>query len=338
MTQMTEAPTTESRGTRNITYAEAIREAIAEEMEADDRVFLMGQDVGAFGGVFGATTGLFDRFGERRIIDAPISETMIVGAGVGAAITGLRPIVELQFADFVYIAMDELAGKAGKWRYMHGGVFTVPLVVRLPEGAVAGAGAEHSQCPEGLFWGTPGLYVVTPADPADAKGLLKAAIRDDNPVLFFENKALYNTVGPVPEGEHVVPLGEALVRRVGSDVTVVAWSRMVTAALEAAELLAGEGISVEVVDPRGIRPLDLDTIVESVTKTGRVVLAHEAAKSGGPGSEVAALLAETALNFLEAPIVRVAAPDVPIPQSIVLEQFVVPKTADVVAGIRRALS
>jgi pyruvate/2-oxoglutarate/acetoin dehydrogenase E1 component len=319
---------------RTITFAEALREAITEEMERDDRVFVMGEDVAVFGGLFGVTTGLQERFGKRRVFDTPISETLIVGGAVGAAITGLRPIAELQFADFVGVAMDEIYNKAAKWRYMHGGLFTVPLVLRLPEGAAGGAGPEHSQCPEGLFWSAFGLYIVTPSTPADAKGLLKSAIRDDNPVLFFEHKALVNTRGEVPDGEHLVPLGQADIKRAGTDVTVIAWSNMVLHALEAAEQVAAEGISVEVVDPRGLRPLDTATILASVEKTGRVVLAHEASKTGGPGGEVAAIIAEQALDALAAPIKRVAGPDVPVPQSQYLERFYVPGAADLVKAIR----
>jgi acetoin:2,6-dichlorophenolindophenol oxidoreductase subunit beta len=323
--------------TKTMTYADAINEAMAEEMERDETVFLIGQDVGRMGGIFGVTKGLHDRFGARRVVDSPISENFLAGGGVGAAITGLRPIVELQFADFVTIAMDEIQAKAGRWRYMHGGHFKVPLVLRLPEGVVGGAGPEHSACPEALFYSAPGLYAVTPSNPADAKGLLKTAIRDDNPVLFFEHKSLYFTEGEVPTGEHLVPLDQAAVARAGDDVTVVAWSLMVGRALEAAETLAGEGISVEVIDPRGIAPFDTGTILESVAKTGHVVLVHEAAKTGGPGSEVAAILAEEAITDLDGPIVRVAAPDIPMPQNRALEPLLLPTAADIVAGIRRTL-
>ena len=320
---------------RSITFAEAIREALAEELERDDRVFVMGQDVGAYGGCFGVTGDLQQRFGKRRVFDTPISETFMVGGGVGAAITGLRPVVELQYGDFASVAMDELHGKASMWRYMHGSLFSVPLVVRLPSGVMGGGGPEHSQCLEGLFWGAHGLYVLTPATPADAKGLLKTAIRDDNPVLFFEHKALYNTKGDVPEGEYLVPLGQAAIRREGSDVTVVAWSNLVQRALQAADQLADEGISLEVVDPRGTRPLDKATILESIAKTGRVVLAHEAPRVGGPSGEVAAMIAEEGFDSLDAPIVRLGAPDVPIPQSTFLERFIAPTTADIVAAVRR---
>ena len=318
---------------RRLTYVEAIREALAEEMERDDRVFFMGQDVGRYGGLFGQSAGLQERFGKRRVFDTPISETFIVGGGVGAAITGLRPVVELQFADFVAVAMDEIYNKAAKWRYMHGGLFTVPIVILTPEGAMGAAGPEHSQCPESLFLSASGLYVLTPATPADAKGLLKSAIRSDNPVLFLWHKALVNSVGDVPDGDYTIPIGQADIRREGSDVTVIAWSNMVPRALEAADLLAAEGISVEVIDPRGVRPLDVNTILDSVRKTGRVVLVHEAAKAGGPGAEVAAVIAEQALDSLEAPIKRIGAPDVPIPQSMYLEKLVVPDVSDIVVTV-----
>ncbi len=319
---------------RMLTIGEALREAFSEEMERDERVFIMGTDVGAFGGFFGEFAGLQARFGKRRVFDTPISEMFIAGGAVGAAITGLRPVAQLNFADFVVNAMDEIYGKAAQWRYMHGGLFTVPLVVFGWEGAAGGAGPEHSQCPEGLFWSAPGLYVVTPSNPADAKGLLKSAIRDDNPVLFLVHKALANAKGDVPEGEHLIPLGKADVKREGKDVTVIAWSNMVARALEAAEEVAKDGIGVEVLDPRGIRPLDTEAILTSVAKTGRVVLTHEARRTGGPSGEVAALIAEKALDSLAAPIKRVTAPDVPIPQSMFLEQVYVPKTADIIAAIK----
>jgi pyruvate dehydrogenase E1 component beta subunit len=318
---------------RSITYSQAVTEALAEELERDPTVFFMGEDIG-FGGVFGLSRGLQSRFGKHRVFDTPISETLIVGAGVGAAITGTRPVVELQFADFVAIAMDEIYNKAAKWRYMHGGQFEVPLVILAPEGAIGGAGAEHSQCPEALFWSAPGLYVLTPSTPADMKGLLKSAIRDPNPVLIMPHKALLNTTGEVPDGDHLVPLGKARVVRPGSDVTVVAWSVMVGKALEAATRLAASGIDVEIIDPRGVRPFDFDTVLESVRKTGRLVLAHEAPVVGGPGGEVAAVVAERAMMHLEAPIRRVGAADVPIPQSSALERSVIPQVDDIVAAVR----
>jgi len=318
--------------TRTITYAQAVIEALEEELERDRTVFFMGEDI-AFGGVFGLSKDLQNRFGTKRVFNTPISETLIVGAGVGAAITGTRPVVELQFADFVSVAMDEIYNKAAKWRYMHGGQFTVPLVILAPEGAIGGAGPEHSQCPEALFWSAPGLYIVTPSTPADMKGLLKSAIRDSNPVLVMPHKALLNTSGPVPDGEHLVPLGKAHVCKQGADVTVVAWSAMVLKALEAAGGLAGQ-IDVEVIDPRGVRPFDFNTLLESVRKTGRLVIAHEAPVVGGPGGEVAAYVAEKALMHLEAPIRRVGAADVPIPQSALLERWVIPQVEDIVNAVR----
>jgi pyruvate dehydrogenase E1 component beta subunit len=318
---------------RSISYSQAVTEALAEELERDPTVFFMGEDIG-FGGVFGLSRGLQTRFGKQRVFDTPISETLIVGAGVGAAITGTRPVVELQFADFVAIAMDEIYNKAAKWRYMHGGQFEVPLVILAPEGAIGGAGAEHSQCPEALFWSAPGLYVLTPSTPADMKGLLKSAIRDPNPVLVLPHKALFNTTGEIPDGDHVVPLGKARIARSGSDVTVVAWSVMVGKALEAAKRLSASGVDVEVIDPRGVRPFDFDAVLESVRKTGRLVLAHEAPVVGGPGGEVAAVIAERALMHLEAPIRRVGAADVPIPQSSALERSVIPQVDDIVAAVR----
>ncbi|MDB6087890.1 MAG: Transketolase, central region [Gammaproteobacteria bacterium] len=317
---------------RAITYSEALTEALAEELDRDPTVFFMGEDIG-YGGVFGFAHGLQKRFGAERVFNTPISETLIVGAGVGAAITGTRPVVELQFADFVAIAMDEIYNKAAKWRYMHGGQFSVPLVILAPEGAIGGAGPEHSQCPEALFWSAPGLYVLTPSSPADMKGLLKSAIRDPNPVLIMPHKALLNTSGEVPDGDHLVPLGQAAVCRAGSDVTVVAWSAMVPKALEAARQLKGE-IDLEVVDPRGIRPFDFEAVLTSVRKTGRLVIAHEASVVGGPGAEVAAVVAEKAILHLEAPIRRIGAADIPIPQSSFLERWVIPQVDDIINAVR----
>jgi pyruvate/2-oxoglutarate/acetoin dehydrogenase E1 component len=322
---------------RTISYTQAITEALAEELERDPTVIYLGEDI-AFGGVFGLSRGLQKRFGKDRVFDTPISENLIVGAGVGAAITGLRPVAELQFADFVAVAMDEIYNKAAKWRYMHGGQFKVPLVILAPEGAMGGAGPEHSQCPEALFWSAPGLYVVTPSTPADMKGLLKAAIRDDNPVLVMPHKALLNVTGEVPDGDHLVPLGQATTCREGRDVTVVAWSVMVPKALKAASTLSAEGIEVEVIDPRGVRPFDFDKVVESVSRTGRLVLAHEAPVVGGPGAEVAAVVAERALAYLEAPICRVGALDIPIPQSALLEKAVIPQAEDIVRAVRSCMA
>ncbi|WBB89873.1 alpha-ketoacid dehydrogenase subunit beta [Verrucosispora sp. WMMC514] len=320
-----------------MSYAKAIRRAIDEELERDDAVFVMGQDVGAFGGVFGVTKGLQAKYGKHRVFDTPISENFLVGGGVGAALTGTRPVVELQYADFIEVAMDEVYNKAAKWRYMHGGLFTVPLVIRAPEGAANGAGPEHSQCPEGLLLSAAGLHVVTPATPADALGLLKSAIRSDNPVVFLEHKGLYGLKGEVPDGEHLVPIGVANTVRPGRDVTVVAWTSMVHRATAAAEQLAAEGVEVEVIDPRGVRPLDTETILASVRRTGRLVVGSEAPAAGGAANEVAALVAEAAIEYLAAPVTRVCGKDIPLPQSADLEQLAIPTTDDFVAACRRAM-
>jgi pyruvate dehydrogenase E1 component beta subunit len=318
---------------RKINYTQAIIEALDEELARDSTVFYMGEDIG-IGGVFGLSRGLHKKHGAKRVFDTPISENLIVGAGVGAAITGMRPVVELQFADFVTVAMDEIYNKAAKWRYMHGGQFKVPLVILAPEGAIGGAGPEHSQCPEALFWSAPGLYVVTPSNPADMKGLLKSAIRDDNPVLVMPHKALLNMSGEVPDGDHLVPLGKAAIARPGKNITVVSWAAMVGKALEAAKKLAAEGVDLEVIDARGVRPFDFETVLESVRKTGKLLIVHEAPVVGGPGGEVAAVVAERALMHLEAPIRRVGALDVPIPQSARLEQLVVPQVDHIVSAAR----
>jgi pyruvate dehydrogenase E1 component beta subunit len=323
---------------REITYMQAINEAMAEEMERDERVILMGEDVGAMGGIFGVTTGLFDRFGPERVLDTPISEMFIVGGAVGAAITGLRPIAELQFADFIWNAADETYAKMSKWRYMHGGQVTVPMVLRLPEGATGGGGAEHSGCPEASMLPHPGAHIVVPSTPADAKGLLKSAIRSDDPVAFFEHKMLYATKGPVPDGDHLVPIGKADIKRPGTDVTVVAWGRMVSLALQAADRAAADGHEVEVLDTRGLRPLDVPAILASVEKTGRLLIVQEAPKSGGGASEIAAIVAEEGLDLLEAPIRRIGAADVPIPQNAELERFAIPTVDDVQVAIKELLA
>jgi pyruvate/2-oxoglutarate/acetoin dehydrogenase E1 component len=309
---------------RTITYAEAIKEAMVEEMTRDASVILYGEDVANFGGIFRITSGLKEAFGEDRVFDTPISENALVGAGVGAALTGLRPIVELQFSDFLFTAADEVVLKAGMWRYAHGGAYKVPLVVRCPSGA-AGVGPEHGQCPEAFFMHTPGLKIVSPSTPADAKGLLKSAIRDDNPVLYFEHKLLYATKGEVPDdGDHLVPLGKAAVRREGDDLTLVAFSAMVPKALKAAELLAKDGHNVEVIDLRSLMPFDRASVFDSVKKTGKIVVAEESYKTLGVGAEIGAMLMEEALEYLDAPLRRVAMPDVPIPTGANLEQFVIP--------------
>jgi pyruvate/2-oxoglutarate/acetoin dehydrogenase E1 component len=323
---------------RTITYAEAIREAMAEEMRRDPTVILYGEDVANFGGIFRITAGLKEEFGGERVFDSPISENAIVGAGVGAAITGLRPIVELQFADFLFTAADEIVLKAGMWRYVHGSVFTIPMVVRCPSGA-AGVGPEHGQCPEAFFMHTPGLRIVSPATPADAKGLLKAAIRDDNPVLYFEHKLLYATKGEVPDDpDFTVPIGKAAIRREGDALTLVALSAMVPKAMKVAERLAQAGHQIEVIDPRSLSPFDRPAIIESVKKTGKIVVAEEAYKTLGVGAEIGAMLMEEALEYLDRPLRRVAIPDVPIPTAAGLEKFVIPNEEKIYAACRELLS
>ena len=319
---------------REITFAQALNEAIRHEMERDERVFVMGEDVGLIGGIFGVTRGLREAFGEGRVRDTPISEPTFVGMGVGAAIAGLRPIVELQIWDFVAMTMDQIVNQAAKFRYMLGGTPTVPLVVRGPQGGGIRLAAQHSQRLEAWFVHVPGLVVIAPSTPYDAKGLLAAAIRDDNPVIFLEHKVLYAQKGAVPEGSYAIPLGKAEIKRAGTDVTVVATQVMVQRALAAAADLAQEGISVEVIDPRTLVPLDEETILASVGKTGRLVIVHEAVKRGGFGAEVAALVSEKAIDLLDAPIVRVAARAVPMPYNDTLERAMIPSQQDIVAAVR----
>ncbi|HHT71371.1 MAG TPA: alpha-ketoacid dehydrogenase subunit beta [Firmicutes bacterium] len=319
---------------RQLSYAEAIREALRLEMRRDSSVFVLGEDVGQFGGCFGVTGDLWQEFGEDRVRDTPISETAIIGAAVGAAATGMRPVPEIMFCDFLTVCMDQLVNQAAKMRYMFGGKAKMPLTVRAPVGGGISAAAQHSQSLEAWFAHIPGLKVVMPSTAADAKGLLTAAIRDDNPVMFFEHKLLYPVKGEVPEGEYVVPLGRAEVKREGSDVTVVATSIMVQKALEAADKLAAEDISLEVVDPRSLVPLDEETILASVEKTGRVVIAQEAATRSGFSAEIAAVIAEKALDYLDAPLKRVGSKPAPIPFAGVLEQFILPDTDDIIAAVR----
>ena len=321
-----------------IGYAWAINHALAEEMRRDERVWIMGQDVGRMGGVFGVTRGLLDEFGAARVRDTTINETFIVGGAAGAAMTGTIPVVELQFADFLLIAGDEIFHKLAKWRYVHGGKLTLPVVVRLPTGVLGGAGAEHSASLEAMAMHTPGLKVVLPATPADAKGLLKAAIRDPDPVLFFEHKGLYRRKGPVPtDAEHLVPLGQAAVRRRGDALTIVATGLMVSRSLEAAERLAADGIEAEVIDPRTLVPLDIETIVESVQRTSRALVVHEAVRTAGAGAEIAAQIQERAFFSLDAPVWRLGALDTPLPQDPELEQLCIPSGAQIEAAARELL-
>jgi acetoin:2,6-dichlorophenolindophenol oxidoreductase subunit beta len=321
-----------------MTFAHAIQSALREEMLRDPRVFLMGEDIGVYGGAFGVTDGLLHEFGPERVRDTPISEQAIAGAGIGAALGGLLPVVEFQFFDFILLAMDQLINQAAKIRYMFGGASRVPLVVRGPAGSGTGAAAQHSQSLEALFAHIPGLKVVAPSTPADAKGLLLASIRDENPVVFVEHKLLYKVRGPVPEGDQVVPLGVADIKRRGRDVTLVATQLMVHRALAAADVLSGEGIEVEVVDPRTLAPLDTATIEESVMRTGHLIVIHEAVKTGGIGAEIAAQVAEgAAFEYLEAPIVRLGGQFCPVPYNRDLEASAVPQEDDIVAAVRKVV-
>ena len=319
---------------REITYAEAIVEALRTEMRLDPRVFVMGEDVGAFGGIFGATKGLLQEFGPERVRDTPISEAALIGAGVGAALTGMRPMVEIQFVDFTACAMDQIVNQAAKIRFMLGGKANVPLVIRTPYGTGLKLASQHSQSLEAWFVHTPGLLVAMPSTPADAKGLLVTALRDPNPVIFLEHKLLYPTRGPVPEEQYTIPFGSADVKRPGKDVTIVATGLMVSKALAAAETLAAEGIEAEVVDPRTLVPLDKATIIGSVKKTGRLVVVHEAVKRGGFGGEIAGIIAEEAFDYLDAPIKRVAGKNVPIAFNEVLERKAVPDVEDIATAAR----
>lgn len=323
---------------REITFAQATLEAMAEEMRRDPTVFVMGEDIARQGGIFGQFKGLPQEFGYSRVIDTPISETAIVGAGLGAALTGMRPVVDMHFADFLGVAMDEVFNQIAKIRYMSGGQCKIPIVIRAPDGTVRSAAAQHSQSLEAWFIHVPGLKVVVPSTPYDAKGLLKSAIRDDNPVLYFENKVLYRMSGPVPEEEYLVPIGVAEVKRPGRDVTIIAYSIMVVKSLEAAERLAAEGIEAEVVDPRTLWPMDWETLAASVRKTKRAVIVHEATRTGGVGAEIAATLQEICFDYLDAPIARLGAKHVPIPFSPPLERHVIPQVEDIVAAVKGLLS
>jgi pyruvate dehydrogenase E1 component beta subunit len=321
---------------RELTYAEAIREAMDLAMANDDRVFLMGEDVGVYGGAFGVSDGLFQKYGPERVLDTPISEAGIAGAATGAALTGMRPIAEIQFMDFITLSMEQLVLQAAKLRFMLGGKVSVPMVVRTPAGAGTGAAAQHSESLENWFVHVPGLKVVMPSNPADAKGLLLASIEDPNPVIFVEHKLLYRTKGPVEEGYWTTPLSISEVKRMGDDVTIVATSLMVARAMEAAALLTQEGIEAEIVDPRTLKPLDVSPIVQSVKKTGRVLIVHEACKTGGFGGEIAALIAESeAFDYLDAPIRRLAGLDMPVPYNRELERRMVPQVEDIAAAARR---
>lgn len=318
-------------------YIDAIREGLRAEMAADERVFVIGEDV-VPGGPFGATKGLADEFGEARVLDTPISEESIMGAAIGAAMVGFRPVLEIMFADFLPLVMNQLVNHAAKFHYMSGGQLRVPLTVRAQQGASGGYGAHHSQSLEAWFAHVPGLKVVAPATPADAQALLRAAIRDDGPVLYLEHRGLYWSRAEVTEAELApAPIGRAAIRRPGSDVTLISYSKAVGTALAAADELAGSGVDAEVVDLRTVAPLDVDTILASVRRTGRAVIVHEAVRTGGLGGEIAAVIAEHAFADLAAPVQRVGAPFAPVPASVELERAFVPGPADVVAAVRATL-
>jgi pyruvate/2-oxoglutarate/acetoin dehydrogenase E1 component len=323
---------------RELTYWQALQAALRDAMQRDPRVFLMGEDIGTYGGAFGVTRGMLDEFGPERVRCTPISEATVVGAATGAALTGMRPVVEIMFMDFLTLAMDQLANHAAKFRYMYGPQARVPLVVRTPAGGGRCYGATHSQSLEAWLLHVPGLKVIAPATPADAKGLLAAAIDDDNPVICVEHKLLYATTGPVDEHAAAVPIGRALVRRSGADVTLVAYSYYVGVALQAADALAADGIDAEVIDLRSLVPMDTDLVLASVRKTGRLVCIEEGTRTGGVGAEIAARVAEHAYEYLDAPIRRVAAADTPIPFSPALEPLALPTQDDIVRTVHEILA
>jgi len=323
---------------RQITYREALREALREEMSRDPSVFLLGEDIGRhWGGAFKVTEGLAEEFGDERVRDTPISESTIVGTAVGSAITGMRPVAEIMFGDLTALAMDQIANQAAKIRYMFGGQAKCPMVVRTPFGAGVNIASHHSQSLEAWFMHVPGLYVAVPSTPKDAKGLLKSALRGENPVIFCEHKLLYSIKGEVPEDDYLIPFGVADIKREGTDVTVVATLYMVHKALAAAQTLAQEGVNVEVIDPRTLTPLDKTTIVKSVKKTGRVVVVSEDCKTTGVSAEIAAVVAEEAIDYLDAPIKRVTGADTPIPFSPTLEQFVIPNEKSIVKAVKEVV-
>jgi len=318
---------------REITYAEALREALREEMLRNPNVILLGEEIGVFGGAYKVTRGLLEEFGPERVRDTPISEMAIAGAAVGMALTGLKPVAEIMYMDFLPICLDQLATQAAKIRFMSGGQLKVPMVLRTQYSLGRQHGSQHSQFFPSLFFQVPGLKVVLPGTPYDAKGLLKSAIRDENPVLFIECGVLYRTKGPVPEEEYTIPLGQAEVKKKGDDVTIVGVSRLVGEALSAAKKLEEKGVSAEVIDVRTLQPLDLDTINESVKRTSRLVIASDDVKTGGVGSEISAAVLESSFDYLDAPIVRVACPEIPVPFSPSLEQMYMPNADKIVQAV-----
>jgi len=325
--------------TRQLSYLEAIREALFEEMRRDPKVFVLGEDVGPYGGAFGVTQGLYDEFGELRCLDTPISESAIVGVSIGAAMRGYRPVAEMQFGDFITCAYDQIVNQAATLRYRCGGRVAVPIVIRAPSGGNVSGGLYHSQNPEAWFVHRPGLKVVAPSTPWDAKGLLKAAIRDDNPVVYFEHKYLYRRAkGPVPEGDEVVPIGVAATRRSGNDITLLTYAAMVQPSLEASDRLAKEGVEVEVIDLRSLLPYDKAAIFASVEKTNRVLIVHEDVKTLGIGAELSAVITEERFDCLDAPVLRVTYPDTHCPFAHALEQSNLPNTDKIAEALRKLAS
>ena len=322
---------------REITYSQALNEALRYCMQQDERIVLLGEDVGCYGGIFQVSAGLLDEFGPERVIDTPISEAGFVGAGVGAALTGMRPVVEIMFIDFTTVCMDMIVNQMAKMHYMFGGQGHVPMVLRTNIGAGRGAAAQHSQSFHALFMHIPGLYVAIPSTPYDAKGLLIEAIRNNNPVMFIEHKKLYIEKGPVPEESYAIPFGQAEIKRQGKDMTIVATHAMVSRTLQAADEAAREGIEIEVVDPRTLVPLDKGTILSSIKKTGRLLVADEGHKTCGVAAEISAIAAEEAIYYLKAPVVRICSPDTPVPFSPPLEQAYIPDVKDLLPAIRRLM-
>jgi len=316
-------------------YIKALQEGIIEEMEGDENVFMIGEDMGTYGGCFGVTRGMLKKFGEKRIRDTPMSEASMMGLATGAALTGTRPIVEIMFMDFITLCMDQIINHASKFSFIYGGSVKVPLVIRAPSGAGRRYGSSHSQSLEALFMNIPGLKIAVPSNPCDVKGLIKTAIRDDNPVLFVENKLLYWVKGEVPGDEYLIPFGKANIRKEGKDITIVTYSRMVDESLSAAEELKKVGIDCEVIDLRTLYPLDVETIIESVKRTGKLVTVEEGYKTGGVGSEISAIISEKAFKHLDAPIIRIGGEDVPIGYSPVLEDEAIPCKEKIIDRIRR---
>jgi pyruvate/2-oxoglutarate/acetoin dehydrogenase E1 component len=323
---------------REITYREALREALKQEMGRDDSIIMLGEDIGRYGGPYKVSLGLFEEYGPERVIDTPIAETAITGAALGAALAGLRPIAEIMYIDFSFLCMDQIFNQIAKIRYMSGGNAVVPVVIRTQMGKKGSAAAQHSQCLEAIYAHIPGIKVVTPSTPYDAKGLLASSIRDNDPIVFIEHCGLYNSKGEVPQEPYTVELGKADIKREGEDITVVAISKSVLDALEAADELQNEGINVEVIDPRTIKPLDSATILESIEKTHRLLITHEACKTGGLGAEIAAIVAEEGMYSLDAPVKRITAHDTPIPFAPKMEEYILPNKNDIIAGIREVMN